>query len=114
VVQDRARSDLAIAVWVCLFEVKLCALPVLTSRFATSEYGTHATISDENRACIWSKRGESEMKAIRKFLRDESGLTATEYAIAGGLVGAAVIGAFTALGGSITGVITFISGAINP
>ena len=54
------------------------------------------------------------MKAIRKFLRDESGLTSTEYAIAGGLVGAAVIGAFTALGGSITGVITFISGAINP
>jgi pilus assembly protein Flp/PilA len=63
-------------------------------------------------ACFQSKRGESEMRAIRKFLRDESGLTATEYAIAGGLVGAAVIGAFTALGGSITGVINFISGAI--
>jgi pilus assembly protein Flp/PilA len=38
------------------------------------------------------------MNAIKKFLQDEQGLTTVEYAIAGGLVGAAVIAAFVALG----------------
>lgn len=47
------------------------------------------------------------------FVRDEEGLTATEYAIAGGLVGAAVIGAFTELGTAVGDVITFITDAIN-
>lgn len=45
------------------------------------------------------------MKAIRKFLRDESGMTATEYAIAGGLVGIVVIASFTDLGNAIGRVI---------
>ena len=35
---------------------------------------------------------------IMKFIREEDGLTTVEYAIAGALVGAAVIAAFTALG----------------
>jgi len=52
------------------------------------------------------------MRAIRKFLRDESGLTATEYAIAGGLVGAVVIGAFQLLGTNVGAVIDFIAKAI--
>jgi pilus assembly protein Flp/PilA len=47
-------------------------------------------------------------KAIIKFLREEEGLTTVEYAIAGGLVGAAVIFAFQALGLSVGGVITNI------
>ena len=38
------------------------------------------------------------MKTIVAFLREEEGLTTVEYAIAGGLVGAAVITAFTDLG----------------
>ena len=38
------------------------------------------------------------MKSLMKFIRDEEGLTTVEYAIAGGLVGAGVIGAFNALG----------------
>ena len=33
-------------------------------------------------------------KALFSFIRDEEGLTTVEYAIAGGLVGAGVIGAF--------------------
>jgi pilus assembly protein Flp/PilA len=44
-------------------------------------------------------------KHVMKFLRNEEGLTTVEYAIAGGLVGAAVIVAFTALGASVAGVI---------
>jgi len=41
------------------------------------------------------------MNAIKKFLQDEQGLTTVEYAIAGGLVGAAVITAFVLLGDQV-------------
>jgi pilus assembly protein Flp/PilA len=37
-------------------------------------------------------------KKLMQFVRDEEGLTTVEYAIAGGLVGAAVIAAFQLLG----------------
>ena len=53
------------------------------------------------------------MEAIKKFLREEDGLTTVEYAIAGGLVGAAVIIAFTNLGDAVDGQITEITDAIN-
>ncbi len=49
---------------------------------------------------------------LMSFLRDEEGLTTVEYAIAGGLVGAAVIGAFVALGGKVNGVIQAIVAAL--
>jgi len=39
---------------------------------------------------------------------EEDGLTVVEYAIAGGLIGAAVIGAFILLGGEVGAIITFI------
>jgi pilus assembly protein Flp/PilA len=42
------------------------------------------------------------------FLRDEEGLTTVEYAIAGGLVGAAVVLAFVDLGTAVNNVINFI------
>lgn len=43
------------------------------------------------------------------FLREEEGLTTVEYAIAGGLVGLAVIGAFTALGVRVGDIIEAIT-----
>ncbi len=51
-------------------------------------------------------------QVIYRFLADDSGLTTVEYAIAGGLIGLAVIGAFTALGASVGGVITAITGLL--
>ena len=51
------------------------------------------------------------------FLRHEDGLTTVEYAIAGGLVGAAVIVAFTDLGtqvGRVIGLIATALAAVNP
>jgi len=51
---------------------------------------------------------------IKKFLKEEEGLTTVEYAIAGSLVGAAVVGAFTALGGQVGAVITGITADITP
>ncbi len=50
--------------------------------------------------------------AIKKFLKEEDGLTTVEYAIAGGLVGLAVVGAFQALGLKVGGVITAITGIL--
>ena len=44
-------------------------------------------------------------KALLALLRDEEGLTTVEYAIAGGLVGAGVIGAFGLLGDEVFRVI---------
>jgi len=38
---------------------------------------------------------------IKRFVKEEEGLTTVEYAIAGALVGLAVIGAFTNLGGAV-------------
>ena len=51
--------------------------------------------------------------AIAKFIRDEDGLTTVEYAIAGGLVGAGVIAAFSALGSEVARVINDIVGALQ-
>ena len=49
---------------------------------------------------------------IMRFVREEEGLTTVEYAIAGGLVGAAVIAAFQALGLTVGGVISSINAAL--
>lgn len=48
-------------------------------------------------------------QSLIEFWKDEEGLTTVEYAIAGSLVGAAVVGAFTALGTQVTAVITGIT-----
>jgi pilus assembly protein Flp/PilA len=50
---------------------------------------------------------------ILAFLREEEGLTTVEYAIAGGLVGAAVIAAFELLGDNVQEIINAIAVAIG-
>ena len=52
-------------------------------------------------------------KKVMQFLKSEEGLTTVEYAIAGGLVGAAVIGGFQLLGGNVGTVINNIAVAIG-
>ena len=52
-------------------------------------------------------------KFILDFLREEEGLTTVEYAVAGSLVAAAVVLAFTNLGGAVEGAITGLTGDIN-
>jgi pilus assembly protein Flp/PilA len=57
---------------------------------------------------------ENVMKtAILKFMRREEGLTTVEYAVAGALVAAAVVLAFTALGTQVGVVITGLTTAIG-
>ncbi len=46
------------------------------------------------------------------FWKEEDGLTVVEYAIAGGLIGATVIGAFRLLGTTVGGIITYIQGQL--
>jgi pilus assembly protein Flp/PilA len=46
---------------------------------------------------------------LTAFWREEAGLTVVEYAIAGGLIGAAVITAFVALGGTVGTIIAYIN-----
>lgn len=41
-------------------------------------------------------------KSIKKFVSDETGLTTVEYAVAGALVAATVVLAFTNLGGAVS------------
>jgi len=51
------------------------------------------------------------MVALRK---SQKGLTTVEYAIAGGLISAAVIAAFTLLGGNVALVINALAAALAP
>jgi pilus assembly protein Flp/PilA len=46
---------------------------------------------------------------MMNFFRDETGLTTVEYAIAGGLIGAAVVAAFRTLGLHVNTIITNIN-----
>jgi pilus assembly protein Flp/PilA len=50
---------------------------------------------------------------IRGFLKDETGLELSEYAVAAALVTLAVIGVFTTLGGKINTVIGNLANKIN-
>ena len=50
---------------------------------------------------------------IKGFLKDETGLELSEYAVAAALVTLAVIVAFTALGGKINTVIGNLANKIN-
>jgi pilus assembly protein Flp/PilA len=52
-------------------------------------------------------------KFIVAFLRDEEGLTMVEYAVAGSLVAAAAVIAFTDLGTAITAKIQALVLAVN-
>jgi pilus assembly protein Flp/PilA len=47
-------------------------------------------------------------KVLAGVLADQRGLTTVEYAIAGGLVGAAIITGFVLLGGDVGAIIAYI------
>ncbi|MDP3848074.1 MAG: Flp family type IVb pilin [Pseudomonas sp.] len=50
--------------------------------------------------------------SVLKFVNDEEGLTAVEYAVAGGLVSLGVVAAFTNLGAAISTVIANLIAAM--
>lgn len=61
---------------------------------------------------------QSIKSAVVKFAKDEEGLTTVEYAIAGGLVAATLITAFTSLGqevlAKINALVTGLRGPTTP
>ena len=50
---------------------------------------------------------------IKRFLRDETGLELSEYAVAAALVALAAVAAFTTLGGKISTAITNLGNKIQ-
>ena len=50
--------------------------------------------------------------SLMKFIRDDEGLTMVEYAVAGGLICAAAVAAFTLLGEEVANVINYIVGIL--
>jgi pilus assembly protein Flp/PilA len=50
---------------------------------------------------------------IKKFLRDESGLELSEYAVAAALIAMAVVTAFTTLGTNISGKINALANTVK-
>jgi pilus assembly protein Flp/PilA len=55
------------------------------------------------------QRNPQMLNHVRAFLREEEGLTMVEYAIAGALVAAATVTAFTSLGSSVIARITALA-----
>ncbi len=55
----------------------------------------------------------SLMTAIRAFIRDENGLETVEYAIAGALIVAASVAAFTLLGQNVATEITDLANVVS-
>ncbi len=51
---------------------------------------------------------------ILAFFDEEDGLTIVEYAVAAGLITAAVAAAFFALGGTVNGIIVALNGFLTP
>ena len=64
-----------------------------------------------------SEVGEMTFQAIKtavmKFVEDEDGLTIVEYAVAGGLITAAVVVAFTTLGTNVNAKIIQLGTAVG-
>lgn len=52
-------------------------------------------------------------EAVVKFIKDEDGLTIVEYAVAGGLITLAVVGAFQLLGTAVETNINDLTSAVN-
>lgn len=56
---------------------------------------------------------QSFKKALVSLWQEEDGLETVEYAIAGGLIAAGVVVAFTELGGAVHNVINWLYGAVQ-
>ncbi|MGR5322404.1 Flp family type IVb pilin [Vibrio sp. DNB22_17_1] len=58
---------------------------------------------------------EKFTQAVKDFWNDEEGLTAVEYAVAGGLISAVLVASFSNLGGAVQGTIDgLVSSLKNP
>ena len=56
---------------------------------------------------------KSMKKFFNRFVTDERGLAAVEYAVVAGLIAVALVAAFTALGGAAAGKIESLTNTLN-
>lgn|GEM_PF-179556 len=77
-------------------------------RAAALDGPTHTSKADAAR-----RFPPKENEMLRSFLRDETGLELSEYAVAAALIALAVVGIFTTLGGNITTVINNLASRIQ-
>jgi len=68
--------------------------------------------SNKVRPTLINYRRSIVIKKLRTFLHNEEGLTIVEYAVAAGLITAAVAASFVALGGAVDGMIVLVTGFI--
>jgi pilus assembly protein Flp/PilA len=59
------------------------------------------------------RRRRINMERIRRFLKDEEGVTAIEYGLIAALIAVAIIGAVTTLGTNLSGIFTTVSGKLT-
>jgi pilus assembly protein Flp/PilA len=52
------------------------------------------------------------LKSLARFFRDEDGATAIEYGLIAALIGVAIIGAVSTLGGELNNTFTAVSNAL--
>lgn len=52
-------------------------------------------------------------KLMKKFVRDERGVTAIEYGLIAGLVAIAIVGALGTLGTNLSGIFTTVSSSVQ-
>jgi pilus assembly protein Flp/PilA len=62
-------------------------------------------------AITYTPKGANEM--IKRFLKDETGLELSEYAVAAALIALATVTAFQLLGTNITGKITTLANTVK-
>mgnify|MGYP001810114555 CR=1 FL=1 len=53
------------------------------------------------------------MKALKRFMRDEEGVTAIEYGLIAALIAVVIIGVVTTVGTDLQGVFTDVSAALT-
>jgi pilus assembly protein Flp/PilA len=60
-----------------------------------------------------STYGEYEMSALKRFLKNEDGVTAIEYGLIAALIGVAIIGVVGTVGGSLKNTFTSVSNSLD-
>ena len=62
---------------------------------------------------VFERKEKTMKEKMVSFLKDEQGLTMVEYAVAGGLITAGAVAAFTLLGANVDRIIRLINGYLD-
>ena len=75
---------------------------------------SHISTRDRRYTPVYSVRGKYRMiESLKKFVSNESGATAIEYALIASLVAVAIIGALTAMSGKLQNTFNEVASNVN-